>query len=243
MSSSAITTPTFQLKAGNIQNQADSSGVYSAGVWSFKNSTAVASVTITDAGNVGIGTASPVSQFDVANDSAPTMTLRNTAQKNWNTGDAIGYLNFRIDDTSSAGARNVAYIRSEVDTGVSNGVTVASNIVFGTSGYDAVATERVRIDASGNLLLGTTSQLGTYKQSIAGADNALALKAATGSQAGEIGFFDTGSTRRWRISTNQTQLYVITDVGTLSFSCRTFARHFDGTAFFHLFHCGKTGWF
>ena len=65
MSSSAITTQVAQLKAGNIQNQADSSSIYSAGVWSFKNSTAVASVTITDAGNVGIGTASPATKLDV----------------------------------------------------------------------------------------------------------------------------------------------------------------------------------
>ena len=65
MSSSAITTQVAQLKAGSIQNQADSSSIYSAGVWSFKNSTAVASVTISDAGNVGIGTASPATKLDV----------------------------------------------------------------------------------------------------------------------------------------------------------------------------------
>ena len=65
MSSSAITTQVAQLKAGSIQNQADSSSIYSAGVWSFKNSTAVTSVTISDAGNVGIGTASPGTTLQV----------------------------------------------------------------------------------------------------------------------------------------------------------------------------------
>lgn len=157
MSSSAITTQTAQLKIGNVQNQADSTSVYSAGVWSFKNSTALTSVTITDAGNVGIGTASPVGRLDVASDTSPIITIRNTAQKNWNTNDTIGYLDYRIDDSSSAGARTVAYVRSLVDTGVSNGVTVASNLVFGTGAYDGIATERMRIDASGNLLVGTTN--------------------------------------------------------------------------------------
>ena len=38
MSSSAITTQVAQLKIGSVQNQADSSSVYSAGVWSFVNS-------------------------------------------------------------------------------------------------------------------------------------------------------------------------------------------------------------
>lgn len=55
MSSSAIATPQFQAKIGSIQNQADTSAVYNAGVWSFKNSTALTSVTITDAGAVTLG--------------------------------------------------------------------------------------------------------------------------------------------------------------------------------------------
>ena len=55
MSSSAINAQLFQAKIGSIQNQADSTSVYSSGVWSFKNSTALTSVTITDAGNVGVG--------------------------------------------------------------------------------------------------------------------------------------------------------------------------------------------
>lgn len=52
MSSSAITTQVAQLKIGSVQNQADSTSVYSAGVWSFKNSTALTSVTIDNGGNI-----------------------------------------------------------------------------------------------------------------------------------------------------------------------------------------------
>jgi len=111
-----------------------------------------------DAANnrVGIGTASPVGPLDVADGTNPIITIRNTAQKNWNTDDAIGYLDYRIDDTSASGARTVAYVRSLVDTGVSNGVTVASNLIFGTGAYDAAASEKMRLDASGNLGLGVT---------------------------------------------------------------------------------------
>lgn len=65
MSSSAINAQLFQAKIGSIQNQADSTSVYSAGVWSFKNSTALTSVTISDAGNVGINAVSPTSRLTI----------------------------------------------------------------------------------------------------------------------------------------------------------------------------------
>ena len=114
------------------------------------------SALVFDGTNLGIGTSSPVGKLDVADGTNPILTLRNTAQKNWNTNDPIGYLDYRIDDTSSAGARTVAYVRSLVDTGVSTGITVASNLIFGTAAYDATASERMRLDAAGNLGLAVT---------------------------------------------------------------------------------------
>jgi hypothetical protein len=107
-------------------------------------------------GNVGINTSSPLSTLDVSS-TTPTITIRNSSQKNWNSGDQIGYLDQYIDDTSSAGARTVSYLRSVVSSGVSSGITVASDLIFGTANYDASATEKMRITNSGNVGIGTSS--------------------------------------------------------------------------------------
>lgn len=79
MSSSAITTQVAQLKIGSVQNQADSSGVYSAGVWSFKNSTALTSVTITDAGDLRIGTTSNLGFADKLTVVGGSIAIQRTA--------------------------------------------------------------------------------------------------------------------------------------------------------------------
>jgi hypothetical protein len=133
MSSSAITTQVAQLKAGNIQNQADSSSIYSSGQWSFKNSTAVASVTITDAGNVGIGTASPTSKLHV------------------NAGGNYGILTMQAvngsDIAFTSGASTISSIAVDSTAGA-NPVMIFRN--GGTN------TERMRINASGSLLVDPT---------------------------------------------------------------------------------------
>ena len=124
MSSSAITTQVAQLKIGSVQNQADSTSVYSAGVWSFKNSTALTSVTISDSGNVGIGTASPVYRLDVSGGHA---RIRGAQAMFWTNSD-----NTNFSAIYNAGA-----------SGAANG-----QMVFETN-----SVERMRIDASGRLVV------------------------------------------------------------------------------------------
>ena len=147
MSSSAITTQVAQLKAGNIQNQADSSSIYSSGQWSFKNSTAVASVTITDAGNVGIGTASPNNKLDVLSSSGASTFIGTSASA---VGSLYGILKFGSTAGSNAFVDKGAQIRGYASSGVDT-----SYLSFHTS--DGTLAERMRIDASGNLLVGKTA--------------------------------------------------------------------------------------
>ena len=167
MSSSAITTQVVQLKAGNIQNQADSSSIYSSGQWSFKNSTAVASVTISDAGNVGIGTASPAAKLHVdagINGAAIFKNLYNFGAANYAIaiqGDSTvrGY----ITQNPAAGglflsAGSTYYgggpYRSDGTAPCSIGLNTSGNIAFHTNagvtaGGNYTPSERFRIDASG----------------------------------------------------------------------------------------------
>ena len=133
MSSSAITTQVVQLKAGNIQNQADSSSIYSSGQWSFKNSTAVASVTISDAGNVGIGTASPNKQGVSA-----ALTVNSSS----------GYSTYELTKNNS--------LTWSLAT---DGVNGAYETVYGAQPriFSVNGAERMRIDSSGQFLVGTTA--------------------------------------------------------------------------------------
>ena len=156
MSSSAITTQVAQLKISSIQNQADSSGVYSAGVWSFKNSTAVASVTISDAGNVGIGTASPSNRLHIYQNSVTNITAK-IENATSNAGNLIQFSQV----TSGAVASPLAYVGHGGDNTGDFVLLNASNTAmkFSTNG-----TERMRIEASGNFLVGTTSAVNNTHQ-------------------------------------------------------------------------------
>ena len=133
--SSAIKTPAFQAKAGNIQNE-DGSSIYSGGEWSFKNASAVTGFHITASGNVGIGTSSPItfSTYKI-------LDIRGTSG---------GWLNMGTASTSSF------YMYTDGTNAAINTQT-AGHLAFGTSN-----TERMRIDASGNLLVGTTSSPGYH---------------------------------------------------------------------------------
>ena len=157
MSSSAINAQLFQAKAGSIQNQADSSSIYSAGVWSFKNSTAVASVTITDAGAVTLGPSSSygsvvhtkygamVSYAGFSNNVARPAIAGGTQGPyeirgvGVNTAGDDGFLML------SAGAGTNANTKSYISlSGFSSVGDMDRNITFGTSG-----TERMRINTAG----------------------------------------------------------------------------------------------
>jgi hypothetical protein len=100
------------------------------------------SMRIDSAGNVGIGTSSPVSALDVVN----TATIKRAA-----SGNNLD-LNFYNAATATQGV--IAKIRCDGD-GVSNEWGALSFWTGQLAGGGA--TERVRIDSSGNLLVGTTN--------------------------------------------------------------------------------------
>ena len=114
---------------------------------------------ITDAGNVGIGTSSPVSKLNVVGTTTGTATIGYGAGTDPGTGDkTIGALDYY-------GHFNLGICASIEVLKTSNPDYYNGNIIFKTRTNDAGAnTERARIDSSGNLLVNRTSNTSTVSQ-------------------------------------------------------------------------------
>ncbi len=110
---------------------------------------------------VGIGTTSPESTLEVAkSDQAGGSTLSITNSftgADWNTGDLIGSINFRTDDTSTSQP-----IRGSIKSIVENtsGATspAYTALSFSTAAVNTLS-EAMRINSSGNVGIGTDSPL------------------------------------------------------------------------------------
>jgi len=100
-------------------------------------------------GNVGVGTGSPGARLEVSNGSANN-EVRFTHADNV-PGRTV---TLRMSSTGSGGGfvGGGAYIQAIQGAGID-----AYSLTFGTPSASATATERMRIDSSGNLLVGTAS--------------------------------------------------------------------------------------
>jgi hypothetical protein len=120
------------------------------------------------AGNLGVGTTNPTAKLDVAGGGSTGGVMRLT---NTNTGatdnDIIGGVEYySLDgDRVSFGTQLASYVRS-IQSGDVFGRSSA--LVFGTNAVNTAVAERMRIDSSGNLLIGATSRGNAERLSIVG---------------------------------------------------------------------------
>ena len=137
-------------------------------------------MTILNGGNVGIGTTSPDTKLEVSSLSGGVLRLTST-DTSVATGESIGRVEFKSNDASTGGNNVMGF----VDCLATNaGSTYA--LTFGT-GNAAAATEKMRINQSGNVGIGTTSLT-----SISSTSTTLSLGATSATTSGGIAFQVSG---------------------------------------------------
>ncbi len=107
-------------------------------------------VTITNAGNVGIGTSSPSSPLDVVADNSTAINLRLRGR----AADSVGQMEF----WNNAQSTRYGYIATD-STSMGMVTTQAIPLVLGTN-----SAERMRITSGGNVLIGTATDTGQKLQ-------------------------------------------------------------------------------
>ncbi len=107
-------------------------------------------------GRVGIGIANPSSKLHIE-DTTPTLTLRDSRNITWSTGEQLGTISFSSADTSGIGIHETGFIRNINDYPTAGNAQLAGALVFGSAEYNSAAVERMRITSSGNIGIGATN--------------------------------------------------------------------------------------
>lgn len=165
-----ITTPDITSEAGLTVD-----GV------SFASGAPANTLVTTSGGNVGIGTSSPGALLDVMSASNPVAKIRS------NGGTVGNYAGLILQSYNNFSGSGQAYIRG-VSSASGNSNT---DLTFGVnaSGFGA-PYEAARIDSSGNLLVGTTSNTYGAHCYIYGGAGGTQLYAKQGGAGGYVGVFD-----------------------------------------------------
>jgi hypothetical protein len=137
-------------------------------------------------GNVGIGTSSPVAKLDVTGAFGTSTTALSILNSSGASANNIARIDFRLANTFSAIEPCAAITGTNPNAAGNNGGALLFSVA--ANGTNTVPTERMRIDSSGNVGIGTSSP--SAKLDVQGASGLLAQFLETTS----------GSSRRIRFS-------------------------------------------
>ena len=123
----------------------------------FEYATGGVQMKIDNSGNVGIGTTLPEEKLTVAGiRNEATLRLKQLeSASDWSNGDDLGAVEFSTSDPSGAGSGVKGSLRYQTIGGTGAGTYMSFNVAGTTSGTNN--SERLRIDSSGNVLVGKTS--------------------------------------------------------------------------------------
>ena len=158
-----------------------SRGLLSTSIVDNGNATAI---TIDSSENVGVGTSSPSSVLTaVSGDSADETVL--TVGNDYSTADAAGDasgLMFQLYRSYSPGLNDAGFIKAEKEQAWDSSGDRDSALTFGTRSGGTEPTERMRIDSSGKVGIGTSNLHGKFQVSSGGAQGIEFFPASTSTQ-------------------------------------------------------------
>jgi hypothetical protein len=153
---------------------------------------------IDSSGNVGIGTSSPVSLLELESATDNGLTIRRHAT-DITANDTIG-ISFALEEDTTPQAFTAGYVKILAEQSLGGSATSRdAALIFGTA-TDGSSAERMRIDSSGNVGIGTSSPQASQKLHIYNsAGNAeMTIQSADGSDAALL-FGDTTDFSRGKI--------------------------------------------
>ena len=163
---------------------------------------------IDSSGNVGIGTSSPDQLLHLSNSSGPVLRFENT-DTSIVGGNSFGSIEFESRD-SSAAAGVVAKIEGFAHTTMDGSSVNGGAIRFSTATVNPVTlTERLRIDSSGNVGIGTTNPLAKLHVESAATTAGWQLRTDSVGLNNESGFY--------RDASDNYELVIRNGLGGLSF--------------------------